>query len=324
MKQKTFFLFSFFCLLAGGLIAQHSDAEAVLKRDTILIGEQTEIKINLHYREGSKKSVVSWPELKDTLTYGVEILRQDSIKTRLADRVSVLYEQTSTLTITSFDEGIYEIPPIQFIVDNDTVQSLPVTLFVKTVPVDTTKPIKDIKGIYNVPGPPKPKDDSAFSWWWIAIGIIVLAGIIVLIVWLTRKKAVPVLPETPGRISLPHEKFLEELAELERKQQWLNGELKAYHISLTDIMRRWLAERYRIHAMEMTTFEMVRALKKQQVAPGSVMQMERILRTADMVKFAKGIPDREENETVMKLAISFIQNTAVYPQIIPTNPYPQA
>lgn len=324
MKQSAFILFSFFCLFSGGLAAQRSDAEAVLKRDTILIGEQTEIKLNLHYREGSNKSVVHWPELKDTLTYGVEILRQDSITTRLADRVSVLYEQSSTLTITSFDEGIYEIPPIHFIVDNDTVLSAPVTLFVKTVPVDTNKAIKDIKPIFDVPGPPKDEDDSAFSWWWIVLGGILIIGIVALVLWLNRKKPVPELPKEPVQIKLPHERYLEELAELESQQQWLKGELKAYHISLSDIMRRWLTERFRFHALEMTTFEIVRALKKQQVAHGSVMQIERILRTADMVKFAKGIPDREENETVMKLSVSFIQNTAVIPQVAPVNPYPQS
>ena len=324
MKQKAFILFSILCLFTGGLAAQRADAEAVLKRDTILIGEQTEIKLNLHYREGSNKSIVHWPQLKDTLTYGIEILRQDSIKTRLADRVSVLYEQTSTLTITGFDEGIYEIPPIQFVVDNDTVESQPVTLFVKTVPVDTNKAIKGIKPIFDVPGPPKPKDDSAFSWWWIVIGAILIIGIVALVLWLNRKKPVPVIPETPAQIKLPHERFLEELALLERQQQWLKGELKAYHISLSDIMRRWLTERFRFQALEMTTFEIVRALKKQQVAHGSIMQIERILRIADMVKFAKGIPERDENEIVMKLSVSFIQNTALIPQIPPINPYPQS
>ncbi|HET6991427.1 MAG TPA: hypothetical protein VFJ43_08895, partial [Bacteroidia bacterium] len=75
-----------------------------------------------------------------------------------------------------------------------------------------------------------------------------------------------------------------------------------------------------VHALEMTTGEIIRTLNSKRVDSSAVMKLERVLRTSDMVKFAKGIPDVEENEIVLQLAINFVQATAVYPE----PPIPQA
>lgn len=326
MKRALLILFVLAGISSHRLSAQGSQAEAVLHPDSMRIGQQIELEFRLRYHEGMSKATVQWPEFSDTIMYGVEIMKLDSIRTTLVDRASVMYEQKRSMTITCFDEGVYELPPQQFIVNSDTVYSNAILLFVKTVPVDTTRPIKDIKPIFEVPGPPKDADDSGFNWWLLAGGLVLIAAMIGFVVWLSRRKKVapPVIAKEPARIKLPHERFLEELAELESRQQWMKGELRQYHMALTDIMRGWLVERYRIHAREMTTFEIIRALRKQNVPQGPLLQIERVLRTADMVKFAKGIPEREENEHVMKLSVNFIQQTAVYPAALPVNPYPQA
>ncbi len=316
MNRLAQLFFSVLLFSGGNLFSQRVEAEALLSRDQIKIGEQVQLKLAVRYREGSKKSVVTWPELKDTIIGKVEIVKEDSILTHLANRASVLYEQVRNITITSFDSGMYVIPSQKFIVDEDTVQTDELQLYVSSIPVDTTKPIKDIKAIYDVPPPPVPFDSHEPTSWWIWATVAVVAiGVGLLVFYLTRKKKVePEIIAAPGRKILLHEKYLEQLAELGRRKPWLQGELKQYHISLTEILRAWIVDRYRIHAKEMTTVEIIRTLNSMRANASAVMQLERALRMADMVKFAKWIPATDENENSLQLAINFIEATAEIPQ----------
>lgn len=297
------------------LYAQRAEAEAILPRRQARIGEQVELKLAVRYHEGSRKVTVTWPELKDTITRGVEIVRVDSVHTKMVDRASVMYEQTCKITITAFDSGTYIIPPQRFTVDDETAETQAVELHITSVPVDTTKAIKDIKALYEVPpAPPVVPAEEPVNWWlWSAIAAVVLGGIILLI-YLLRKKPVQQPLPVSTRTLLPHEKVLEQLAELGRKKPWLHGELKEYHISLSTILRGWIAGRYNVHAQEMTTGEIIMRLRGIGADPSAVMVLTRVLRTADMVKFAKGIPDNQANEECLQLAMNYVQATAIYPE----------
>jgi hypothetical protein len=321
MKRLLLISFLFCGFSAAHLHAQQAEAEAVLMKEQARIGEPIELKLFVRYTEGSSAANVYWPEMKKgPLAGDIEILSADSVSKRLVNRASVLYEQSRTLTITAFDSGTYVIPPIKFAVNGDTIKTVPVRFYISTVAVDTTKPIKDIKEIYDVPAAPVVEEEAeAVSWWVWALAGAALLGIIAFVIWLTRrKKVVPVVP--PANIQLPHERVLEQLAQLGAKKPWLHGELKGYHVSLAEIMRGWLVERYRIHAREMTTADIVRSLRSEQVPSTAIEQANNVLRTADMVKFAKSTPANEENERSLQQAITFVQSTAIIPQPVPTPP----
>jgi hypothetical protein len=319
MQKRTAIFFILLFFSGKLLLAQNADAEAVLMKREIKIGEQVELKLAVRYQEGTKKSIVTWPDLQDTLTRGIDIVKLDSIHTILANRASVLYEQSRSIYITAFDSGMYVIPAQKFIVDNEEVETLPQLLHVVSIAVDTTKPIRDIKDIYDVPPPPPlVEENQPIPWWWWATGGVILLGIVALIYFLTRKnKNLPVLPSFSKQLH-PHEKVLEQLAELGRRKPWMHGELKEYHMALTEILRSWVVERYRIHAKEMTTGEIIFTLKGLRADPTALMYLEKVLRTSDMVKFAKAVPANEENENVLQLAMNFVQATAVYPEPTPT------
>ncbi|CAN5740712.1 hypothetical protein BH11BAC7_BH11BAC7_10100 [soil metagenome] len=315
MKKKICLFFFLLLCSCSFIFAQRADAEAVLVKEQIRIGEQVELKLAVRYQEGTNKSIVTWPEFKDTLTYGVDIVKTDSIHTILASRASVLYQQSRSIYITAFDSGVYIIPALKFTVDNQSVSTLPQTLHVVSVAVDTTKPINDIKDIYAVPpAPPVVEQSKPIAWWVWAISGAVILGIIALVYFLTRKnKKVAIIPSFFKEL-LPHEKVLEQLAELGRKKQWMHGELKPYHMALTEILRAWIVERYLIHAKEMTTGEILQSLHSHRADASATMQLARVLRTADFVKFGKSIPPPEENEKVLELAMNFVKATAVYPE----------
>ncbi len=294
------------------------EAEATLDKKEIKIGEQTKLNLKLLYREGSQKSVVNWPVLKDSLAYGIEKISGDSIKNNLVDRNSVLYEQTQAFTITSFDSGVYQIPAIRFIVDQDTVYSQPLELRVQTVPVDTTLPIKDIKTIAEVPPPPPLPPDYSL-WYWIGGGLCVLTllGFIIYRAFKKYKNRQQV-PIVPARVLLPHEQALEALQRMRVERPWEKGDLKTYHTQLAEILREYVALRWHVNALEQTTYELVHTLRRLKADESQVLYLQRVLRVADMVKFAKEIPTKEENEVSLNLAIQFVERTI--PILPPVNP----
>lgn len=86
------------------------------------------------------------------------------------------------------------------------------------------------------------------------------------------------------------------LQTLEKKELWQKGEVKNYYSELTDIARNYIEEAIHIPAMESTTSELIAALrsatvkKKMSLTPETVENLERVLRQADLVKFAKSKP----------------------------------
>ncbi len=82
---------------------------------------------------------------------------------------------------------------------------------------------------------------------------------------------------------------------MEKKDYIRKGKTKAYYIELSDIMRRYLENRFNIRAPEMTTEEFLIKVKED-----SVLSLEHkgllrdFLLNCDLVKFAKYQPAEQE------------------------------
>jgi hypothetical protein len=142
------------------------------------------------------------------------------------------------------------------------------------------------------------------------ISLIVLALIVWFIVWYLRNKwkanggKVKVAPKLP-----PHVVAIKALDELHHRKLWQNGKHKLYYSTLTEILRRYIEERWAVGALEMTSDEIITALRDVDIRHDSRSNLIAILRTADMVKFAKALPDAEENEQLFTYAYHFVENT---------------
>ena len=94
----------------------------------------------------------------------------------------------------------------------------------------------------------------------------------------------------------PIEKATSLLDTLEKKELWQKGEVKAYYSELTDIARNYIEEAIEIPAMESTTSELIQGLraasvkKKMTLSQEIIENLERVLKQADLVKFAKSKP----------------------------------
>jgi hypothetical protein len=304
-----------FLLLIAGSIAwgQGYKASADLEPGTILIGDQVNLNLSFRFPAGTQ---VVWPSIKDTILGNIQVISRtkvDSIWS--ADKKNLKLSQK--LRMTCFDSGFYTIPPIRFYYRNlpDTTIRFEQTgiqiLTVHTLAVDTTLAIKPIKGPVKVPF-------SILEFLpWIIAGILFLAiAGFLLFYFIRRRKGEPVFLLRPAIKYQPHELALMELEKLRVKKLWQTGKLKEYHTELTDILRKYIEDRFHLMAMESTTSEILEALEdKTSIQKESRKLLGEILSMADLVKFAKYLPVPEDHERSMEYAVDFINKTHATPDV---------
>lgn len=308
LKSNIFlFLFLMACLSSSftGRAQGQPAARAFISDHKIVIGDQ--LRLWLEIKPASRKDMITWPKLPDSLT-GLEIVERGRIDTIQTKDTFLLRQR---LLVTGFDSGSYYFPSLAFrVVSNGQPLELytdSLLVQVQTVAVDTTKAFKPIKDIVSVPF-------SIWEYWKEMLGglLLILLGIFIGIYLYKRSKnKKPAAEKVPPEKA--HEKALRLLDELKGKQWPEQGRSKEYFSELSDIVRVYLEERFGIAAMEQTTDELLALLKKQNESRSELRklrpELKLILRTADLVKFAKANPLPHEHSESMAAALLFIQRT---------------
>jgi hypothetical protein len=108
---------------------------------------------------------------------------------------------------------------------------------------------------------------------------------------------------------------LNSLEELRLKRLIENGRTKEYYSEISEIIREYLYNRFEISAMEMTTEEILREVKRySDINNNSYLLLEYILKNSDLVKFAKFFPDSYISDKCMKDANEFVNQTKLIVQ----------
>jgi hypothetical protein len=119
----------------------------------------------------------------------------------------------------------------------------------------------------------------------------------------------------PNRVKLsrpprpPHEIALEALARLEQSPLLERGEVKEYHIQVSDIIRSYVEGRFGVQALEMTTRDILLGMEKAGVAASTRDGLREFLLPCDMVKFAKSRPGGEASRETLALGRKWVQDT---------------
>lgn len=307
MNTKFPFLIGLLCFicLAEVVRAQPPVVRSEIDSTHLLIGHQTRIRLEV---AAGKDQQVQLPMVTDTLTRGVEVLEISKVDTLNIgnDRVQYKYDYL----ITSFDSALYLLPPFRVIAGNDTAYSQELALKVSTLQVDVENPDQ----YYDIKDVRKPEfvwKDYLSILLYILLGAIVVAAIVYLVYRLkNRKSLVPFLkkdePDLPA-----HEKAIRQLDGIKAKKLWQQGKIKEYHSEISDTLRRYIDERFRVGAMEMTSGEILSALKRISDADIAYDNLKQILQLADFVKFAKYSSLPDENELSMMNAYLFVNNTKI-------------
>lgn len=309
--KRIFVICILVCLSCLSLKAQqvtsHWDTSGVAlgNQTAITIGDQLDLVISA---TDSKMNPYIFPAPDQIGLSKLEVIGQRYDTVQNGNQVTV----SQYTTLTSFDEGVYSTGALTIQVGTTIVNVDSLMLTVNDVSdVDTTKAvIKDIAPIMREP----------YTFWeifrWILLAIIVAA-----LVWLALfiskkiKKKEPIIVR-PVEPPVPADReALDHLEQLRLKGLWQSGKVKEYHTELTDIVRRYIRRQYGIETAEMTSDQTLDAFRETKVCNDENFSLLRqILRTADMVKFAKAEPQPFEHDLALKNATQFVETTSAQSQ----------
>ena len=187
------------------------------------------------------------------------------------------------------------------------VESEPVAVRVVT---SLTPEVTDIHDIKDPMALEVPRDWSLLLW-------LLLALLLALVAYLIYRKfrkdseeeavSTWVPPPRP-----PHEEAEAALARLAEKGLIEKGEIALFYTELTDIMKRYAGRRFEVPYLERTTEEILSDLAAKEV---SARPLRAILEIADLVKFAKQMPQRQQARSSLTMAVDLVRDTRPAPPV---------
>jgi len=291
-------------LLCRPLFAEPVSLKAKVDKDKVTIGDRVRYEITLEYDNGVEAELYAAGknlgefEVKD---YKIEPPR----KTKSGRLVS-----KAVYTIAAFTTGDFAIPGLKIKYRDLDKQEKEVSSDEIKIKVEGVKPgSNDKDDIRPLKGPAEIK--GRFSIWGLIIFILAIV-VIAIFAYLRDRKAKekkPALPTAPAeQIARAALKTLIEMRLVEK------GFIKEYYVRISDIIRAYIENRYRIFAMDRTTWELFYEMKSKRIDRPHIDKINNFLEDCDMVKFAKYSPAQKEIEEIYIKAEEIIEITT--PKII--------
>ena len=305
--MKRFLLLLLALPLMQSLCADTPVVRARVEPDSIFIGDRFDYVIEIdkdlvqttHFPTFSAKD--GMVELVEELP--VDTLKRDGRRLRIAKRYR----------LAAFQEGLINMGAAGVVyADKNIVDTLyaadSVYLKVATFQIDSTsQSIFDLKPQQNLPF--KVAEIKSYLLW----GLLALVILVALLVALDRylkargRRLGDLFKPAPPQP--PHVIAIAALEALHHQKLWQNNKHKLYYSLLTEILRTYIDGRWGVSAMEMTSDEIIAAMRSVELPDKARMDLTAILRDADLVKFAKFAPEAEQNENDYQKAYYFVEET---------------
>lgn len=279
--------------------------EQLQKRDSVLIADQ--LKYGFRLDNVKAGTVLGLPDLSQGVMDSIEVVsgwKLDTLKRR-NHRTEMDIE--GSFVITSFDEGRYRLPDIaigRMNVDGtvDTLVFAGKELQVMSMPVDTSsfKP-HDIKG--QIRYPVTFREVLPYI---LAIQLAALIAVLAVSLFMMRRK------KAAGEVQSSEPPYIVALKKLDKfrgNKYWAPDKQKQFYSGITDILREYIAGRFGIGAMEMTTAEIFEGLKGKDIPQQLMDEARNLFVMSDLVKFAKMTVSDDDNVKAVPSAVRFVTST---------------
>lgn len=306
MKRPALLTAAAALLAAATASAQTPTVEARVVPDSIGIGDTFTLEIDV---ERDQVQVTEFPlyenddKIEVVQSLPVDTLLQEGRRLKLRKRY----------LLQAFSEGRFNLGrPGVLYADKNIVDTLyaadSLRLDVGTFQIDTTKQtIYDLKAQRTLPF--RAEEIAGYLFWCLLLLLNLAALFFALRYHLAKRGKHLSDLFRPAPPAPPHVVAIRALEGLHNQKLWQNNKHKQYYSGLTDILRRYLAGRFGIGAMEMTSDEIIEAVRPLELPRKSEMDLTALLREADLVKFAKATPEAVRNEEAYQWAYYFVEET---------------
>lgn len=212
-----------------------------------------------------------------------------------------------TLVLEPFLDGAFTIGAMELTatprLDGDpvSVSTTPIEVTVRSVlDADSQGALADIKTIVDPPSPNR-------TWAWAGAGVAA-AVLLAAALWLMLRKRAPIEVEPIRRAA--HELAIERLDALIRSGLLEQANFKEFYAGASLILRRYIEDRFGMHAPKQTTDEFLAASKVSlALSREDVAGLENFLRACDEIKFAAGAATRAQAEATAGAVRDFVERT---------------
>ena len=274
------------------------------QRDSVLVADQ--LRYGVELTDIPEGTPLALPEFQLDKDAPLEILSSWQLDSTLVSKRKETprrYDIKASIVLTAFMGGTYELPDIPVLVNGDTlVFNAPEPLQVSELPIDMENfQPHDIKPQVKFPY------TLAELFPWIYGGLMGAMMLAALILWLVYRKK---KSDEAGEAAEPaHIRALRKLDKYRGDKFWKPENQKSFYSGVTDALREYIAARYGVGAMEMTTAEIFADMSKTDVPADLYQEMKDLFERADFVKFAKFTASDEENAQVLPQAVRFVTTT---------------
>lgn len=292
----------------GQKINTNPKTYATLDTNILLIGDKGKLHLSVELNDG-ERVINTTPDMPlDTAHFEI----QNAGKWENLGRTPKLERE---ITYIAWDSGLYRIEPVVFTIQDanggQRTASTPSVLLTVNNPRGTADLLAPI-GIKDIVREELAWED-VMSY---IIGVILIAGISFLAYAGYRKwKNRNIAPVVQKVVQPPHIIAERLLQELNAKQLWQKGKTKEFYSELSHILRGHLEDQFTMPALESTTEELISTLQKRQFEDIVVDKTRDLLKTADLVKFAKVEPPTDVHERFWRDAVAVVELTKPKPII---------
>ena len=278
-------------------------ADVAVTPTSITLGDPVTVAVTIEHPPDTR---LIWPDPVELGPFEILVM---TVTEPVVDNDHLV--STAELTVTTFELGELTLPSIavEVVSDDETNAPLslstdPAVIAVMSVGRDEGGDIRDIKGPLTIPF----RLVTLVPW---AVGLLIVGGAVY---WLLRRfyfrpptAVATSAPPPPPRPAA--ELAYESLLALELSGLLTRGEVKTYHIRLSDIMRVYVEGRFNVQAMEMTTGEVLAGLRTTGTGSEVVGRFRQLLDRCDLVKFAKHRPARTDCHDLVGLGRGLVDVT---------------
>jgi len=291
-------IFIFCIVFLQSITINSQSVNAYVESDSILIGKELSYIIDV---KSEKVENIIFPDSTSFVPF--ELISEYQIDTTEVEEGFLFSKKYG---ITSFDEGEYIIPKIKIQIGDKLFSTDSKKITVNLVEVDTTK-----QGLYDI----KPSFDKFSSFEILKLSlknnypVILFMIFLVLTLFYFRSKIIeffnPLLNIKPTL--RPIELIKKRLSDLEKINIDTAAEIKFFYSELTFALRSFFEKEVYDKALESTTIELILKLnnlseiKSFAITKNSINRIEDIFKRADLVKFAKYLPEKSVIKNDLKI-----------------------